>query len=49
MLGLIVLTRVVCRSHMLYDLDSVNFALALGRFDPQPTNHTRQDTFFTCV
>ena len=28
------LTRFVCRSHYLYDIDSVNFALALKRFDP---------------
>ena len=28
------LTRLVCRSRYLYDIDSVNFALALGRFDP---------------
>jgi len=29
------LTRLVCRSHRLYDIDSVNFALALDRFDPE--------------
>ena len=34
LIGLIVLTRVVFRSHLLYDVDSVNFALALRRFDP---------------
>jgi hypothetical protein len=28
------LTRFVFRSHFLYDIDSVNFALALRRFDP---------------
>ena len=28
------LTRTVFRSRFLYDLDSVNFALALQRFDP---------------
>jgi hypothetical protein len=28
------LTRFVCRSRYLYDVDSVNFALALKRFDP---------------
>lgn len=28
------LTRYAFRSHFLYDVDSVNFALALGRFDP---------------
>jgi len=28
------LTRVAFRSHFLYDIDSVNFALALRRFDP---------------
>ena len=28
------LTRFVCKSHYLYDIDSVNFALALKRFDP---------------
>lgn len=30
----VALTRFFFRSHYLYDLDSVNFALALGRFDP---------------
>jgi hypothetical protein len=29
------LTRWIFRSHFLYDIDSVNFALALGRFDPR--------------
>jgi hypothetical protein len=28
------LTRFAFRSHYLYDIDSVNFALALDRFDP---------------
>jgi len=28
------LTRFAFRSHYLYDIDSVNFALALKRFDP---------------
>jgi hypothetical protein len=28
-------SRFAFRSHYLYDLDSVNFALAIGRFDPQ--------------
>src|SRR5580692_6036858 len=28
------LTRFIFRSHYLYDIDSVNFALALKRFDP---------------
>ena len=28
------LTRVAFRSHYLYDIDSVNFALGMGRFDP---------------
>jgi len=28
------LTRFVCRSRYLYDIDSINFALATGRFDP---------------
>jgi len=27
-------TRLACRSHYLYDVDSVNFALGLRRFDP---------------
>lgn len=27
------LTRIACRSHVLYDLDSVNFALGMRRFD----------------
>ena len=30
----VALTRFLFRSHYLYDLDSVNFALAIGRFDP---------------
>jgi hypothetical protein len=32
--GAVAITRFVFRSHYLYDLDSVNFALAMGRFDP---------------
>ncbi|HUE01673.1 MAG TPA: glycosyltransferase family 39 protein [Bryobacteraceae bacterium] len=28
------LSRYVCRSHLLYDIDSVNFALAMDHFDP---------------
>jgi hypothetical protein len=31
---ILVATRVVFRSHYLYDIDSVNFALGLRRFDP---------------
>src|SRR5258705_8103424 len=30
----VAITRFVFRSHYLYDLDSVNFALAMERFDP---------------
>jgi hypothetical protein len=30
----VIVTRFACRSHFLYDIDSVNFALALDRFDP---------------
>ncbi len=30
----VAVTRLACRSRYLYDLDSVNFALALRRFDP---------------
>ncbi len=30
----VALTRFLFRSHYLYDVDSVNFALAIGRFDP---------------
>src|SRR5690349_14178154 len=30
----VVLTRFLFRSHYLYDIDSVNFALALDHFDP---------------
>ena len=30
----VAVTRFLCRSHSLYDLDSVNFALAMARFDP---------------
>jgi hypothetical protein len=30
----VAMTRFLCRSHLLYDLDSVNFALAMARFDP---------------
>ncbi len=32
--GAVAITRWVFRSHYLYDLDSVNFALAMKRFDP---------------
>jgi len=32
--SVLLVSRVVFRSHYLYDLDSVNFALALRRFDP---------------
>ena len=32
--GAVAITRLVFRSHYLYDLDSVNFALAMKRFDP---------------
>jgi len=31
---LLLATRIACRSHYLYDVDSVNFALGLRRFDP---------------
>ena len=31
---LVALSRYLCRSHYLYDLDSVNFALGIQRFDP---------------
>jgi hypothetical protein len=34
LVGAVALTRFLFRSHYLYDLDSVNFALAIGRFDP---------------
>jgi hypothetical protein len=34
LLGATALSRWLFRSHLLYDIDSVNFALALGRFDP---------------
>jgi hypothetical protein len=30
----IALTRILCRSHFLYDIDSVNFAMGMMRFDP---------------
>lgn len=33
--GSVAVTRYVFRSHYLYDLDSVNFALGLQRFDPR--------------
>ncbi len=33
--GAVAVTRFVFRSHFLYDLDSVNFALAIGHFDPR--------------
>lgn len=29
------LSRYLCRSHLLYDIDSVNFALAMDHFDPR--------------
>jgi Protein O-mannosyl-transferase TMEM260-like len=34
LIAVTVLTRCAFRSHFLYDIDSVNFALALQRFDP---------------
>src|SRR5580700_11371346 len=34
LISAVALTRYFFRSHYLYDLDSVNFALAIGRFDP---------------
>ena len=33
--GAVAMTRFMFRSHYLYDLDSVNFALAMQRFDPR--------------
>lgn len=33
--GAVAVTRFLFRSHFLYDLDSVNFALGIGRFDPR--------------
>ncbi len=33
--GGVAVTRFIFRSHDLYDIDSVNFALAIGRFDPR--------------
>lgn len=33
--GAVAITRFMFRSHYLYDLDSVNFALAMQRFDPR--------------
>jgi hypothetical protein len=33
--GAVAITRFMFRSHSLYDLDSVNFALAMQRFDPR--------------
>jgi hypothetical protein len=35
LVGAVALSRWAFRSHFLYDLDSVNFALAMGRFDPR--------------
>src|SRR6476469_4350920 len=32
--ALVALSRYLFRSHLLYDIDSVNFALGVGRFDP---------------
>jgi 4-amino-4-deoxy-L-arabinose transferase-like glycosyltransferase len=32
--ALVALSRYLFRSHLLYDLDSVNFALGVARFDP---------------
>lgn len=34
LIGAVALTRFLFRSHYLYDIDSVNFALAMRRFDP---------------
>jgi hypothetical protein len=35
LIGAVAITRFVFRSHYLYDLDSVNFALGIDRFDPR--------------
>ena len=35
LIGAVAITRWIFRSHFLYDLDSVNFALAMDRFDPR--------------
>src|ERR1700733_11814971 len=35
LIGAVAISRWVFRSHYLYDLDSVNFALAMRRFDPR--------------
>jgi hypothetical protein len=35
LVGAVAVTRFAFRSHYLYDLDSVNFALAMQRFDPR--------------
>src|SRR5882672_3851129 len=32
--GVVAISRFLFRSHYLYDIDSVNYALALDRFDP---------------
>src|SRR5438309_11552097 len=34
LIGAVALTRLLFSSHFLYDIDSVNYALALDRFDP---------------
>jgi hypothetical protein len=50
LVGAVALTRFLFRSHYLYDLDSVNFALAIGRFDPtvhQP--HPPGYILYVCV
>src|SRR5277367_1909915 len=35
LIATVAMTRFVFRSHYLYDLDSVNFALGMDRFDPR--------------
>src|SRR5438552_16383912 len=46
--GAVAITRFVFRSHYLYDLDSVNFALAMQRFDPR-VHHPHPPGYFLYI
>jgi len=43
----VAISRFAFRSRYLYNLDSVNFALGVGRFDPRAHQPIRPVTFYT--
>src|SRR5437763_10034270 len=48
LIGAVALTRLLFSSHFLYDIDSVNFALALDRFDPS-VHHPHPPGYFLYI